>query len=283
METWFDSVIFQAIVLGILQGLTEFLPISSSGHLALCKQAIPGFEEPGMLLDVMLHVGTLAAVVAYYRRDIIEVVRMALRYLRGGRSGGDAESSKLLWGIVIASVPTAVIGLLLESRVEVFSGSMVNVGAALIATGVMLIAGKIVSERVTLRPGNPGHLAGFAVGVAQGLAVIPGISRSGATISMARSLGTGGAEAARFAFLISIPAIAGAALLKAIEYMEEIKGFTADQAVAYAVGPLVAAVVGYAAIAVVMREVREGRFVYYSIYCIFLGLNAVATGYYLGS
>ncbi len=276
-------MIFQAIVLGILQGLTEFLPISSSGHLALCKQAIPGFEEPGMLLDVMLHVGTLAAVVAYYRADLMEVVRTAYRLISRGGTDKDAESKKLLWGIIIASVPTAVIGLLLEARVEEFGGSMWKVGAALLVTGIMLIAGKVVSDRVRQRPGNPGYATSLVVGLAQGLAVIPGISRSGATISTGRALGTGGAEAARFAFLVSIPAIAGAALLKIVEHLDQIKGFTLEQGVAYLAGPLVAAIVGYAAIAAVMREVREGRFVYYSIYCFLLGLNALVAGLYLGS
>ncbi|MFO8056505.1 MAG: undecaprenyl-diphosphate phosphatase [bacterium] len=283
METWFDSVIIQAIVLGVLQGLTEFLPVSSSGHLALCKQVIPGFQEPGMLLDVMLHVGTLAAVLAYYRREIGDLFRVAYELAFRKNAERDPESARLLLGIIIASVPTAIIGLLLEERVEVFSASLWKVGAALVATGVMLIAGKMISERVRQRPGNPGYLSSFLVGIAQGLAVIPGISRSGATISMARGLGTGGTEAARFAFLVSIPAIGGAALLKAVEHMDRIKGFTPEEAAAYIIGPLVAAMVGYAAIAAVMREIREGRFVYYSIYCLVLGLNAIVAGIYLGS
>jgi undecaprenyl-diphosphatase len=273
MESFLNSVTVQAVVLGIIQGLTEFLPVSSSGHLALAEKLLPGFNQPGMLLEVMLHLGTLAAVVIYYRRDLYDLACLAGSYVKGGDH--DPESKKLLLGVIAASIPTAVIGLLLEERVEVLADSALMVGIALMVTGAVLIVGEKVAARVTARPGNPGLGVSLLVGVAQGIAVIPGISRSGATISMARARGVGGPEAARFGFLISLPAVGGAALLKAVKHREEIMAFSAEQAGAYLAGAVVAGVVGYLAISVVMGAVKRGKLAWFSPYCFLLGAAAV--------
>lgn len=273
-----ESPVVHALVLGALQGLTEFLPVSSSGHLALAQIMIPGFRQPGLLLDVMLHAGTLAAVLIYFRRDLLDIaavlVKMATR-----AADQDPEAKKLVIGVVIASVPTALIGLLLEERVEGMFSSMAAVGAALVVTGAVLVVGELAGRAAAGRPGFPGKLASLLVGIAQGIAVVPGISRSGATISTARALGIDGPAAARFSFVASIPAVAGATFLTAVKNADAIAAFGSAEVLAYLVGPLAAAAVGYGAIEVVMRFVKTGRFMWFSIYCFALGGAALGAGW----
>ncbi len=278
------SLLAQAVLLGVVQGLTEFLPVSSSGHLALAQQLIPGFSQPGVLLDVSLHVGTLAAAVVYFRRELIEIASLVGPLVsRRGLSGPeltdeDRAARRLLIGILIATVPTGLIGLFLEKRVEWLIGSAVGVGICLIITGAVLIAGELAGRRRYETPGHPGGLSSLVIGVAQGIAVLPGISRSGATISAARALGVGREEAARFSFLASLPAVAGAALLSAVKDMDAIRGFAGQEALAYIAGPLVAAVVGYAAIGIVMRFMRRGSLMWFSAWCFVVGMVSVAVG-----
>jgi undecaprenyl-diphosphatase len=277
-----QSLEAQAVLLGVLQGLTEFLPVSSSGHLALCQQLIPGFEQPGILLDVMLHAGTSAAVVVYFRRELHEILLLGVMpFGRQEGAGRERGAKKLLAGIIIASIPTAVIGVLLEARVEWLFGQMTGVGAALLVTGAVLIAGERIGRMVEERPGNPGLKASFIIGVAQGISVIPGISRSGATISVARGLGITGTEAARFSFLISLPAITGAALFSVIKQHEAIMKFSFSDMAAYTAGPLAAAVVGYAAIGVVMRMMKSGTLIWFSVYCFALGAISIAASFWI--
>jgi undecaprenyl-diphosphatase len=277
-----QSLEAQAVLLGVLQGLTEFLPVSSSGHLALCQQLIVGFEQPGVLLDVMLHAGTAAAVVVYFRRELHDILLLGVMpFGRKDGAVGDREAKKLLAGIIIASIPTAVIGVLMEARVEWLFGQMAGVGAALVVTGAVLIAGERIGRMVEEMPGSPGLKASFIIGVAQGISVIPGISRSGATISVARGLGITGSEAARFSFLASLPAIAGATLYSVIGQREAIMKFSFSDATAYVAGPLVAAVVGYAAIGLVMRMVKSGTLIWFSVYCFALGAISIAASFWI--
>jgi undecaprenyl-diphosphatase len=276
-----SSPLLQALILGVVQGLTEFLPVSSSGHLALAQSLIPGFEQPGVFLDVMLHVGTLAAVAVYFRRELGQLAR-ALPGLWPGAAGKDKESRRLLLGIVAASIPTAVIGILLEDRVEAFMSSVPIVGAALMVTGLWLLAGEALGRKAEARPGSPGLGRSLLIGLAQGIAVTPGISRSGSTIATARALGATGPEAARFSFLLSLPAVGGAALLTALKNREAILASTGEQIAAYAVGPLVAGLVGFVAIGLVMRLLRSGRFVWFAAYCLVLGALSLGLGLYFG-
>jgi len=271
-----ESPIFQALFLGVVQGLTEFLPVSSSGHLALAQQLIPGFEQPGILLDVLLHVGTLAAVVAYFWRDLMEMAFQFAKWPAGTKP--EPETVKLVLGVIIASVPTAAVGLFLEEEVEHLMMSREGVGAALILTAALLAGGAYLGARVARRPGNPLKVPSFFIGVAQGMAVIPGISRSGATISTARAFGVDPEAAARFSFLAALPAVGGAALITVAKNMEAIKGFGTEEVIAYILGPVVAAAVGYGAIAVVMRMLRRGSFKWFSVYCLVLGIAAVISG-----
>ena len=279
MENLLSSPLLQALILGVVQGLTEFLPVSSSGHLALAQALIPGFNQPGVFLDVMLHVGTLAAVVVYFRRDLVALVRSLPQLVRGG---GDPVERRLWLGVLIASVPTGIMGVLLQDRVESMIGSVPFIGAALMVTGLVLLAGEALSKKVITRLGPPSLGRALLIGIAQGIAVIPGISRSGSTISAARALGITGPEAARFSFLLSLPAVGGAAFLTAIKNHAAIAASTSAQVAGYLAGPLVAAVVGFVAIGLVMRLLKSGRFVWFAAYCLALGSLSLGLGLYFG-
>lgn len=268
-----SSPVAQAVWLGLIQGLTEFLPVSSSGHLALAQHLIPGFNQPGILLDVLLHTGTLMAVLVYFRRDLIAMAVSLGRALgRSERSESDRELLKLIAGIVIASVPTALIGFLLEKKVEAELGSMAALGVEFMITAGILAGGDLLGKRAAPQPGVPGYGASFLIGMAQGVAVIPAISRSGTTIAAARALGISGENAARFSFLISLPAIGGATLLTVLHEAKAIEAFSSSQIMAYVLGPLCAAGVGYAAIGIMMKVMKQGKLWWFAGYCAALGL-----------
>jgi undecaprenyl-diphosphatase len=255
-----------AMLLGLLQGLTEFLPVSSSGHLAIAQHLVPGFQQPGLLFDVTLHVGTLAAVCVYFWRD--------LSVLFGGRRGNPyslsrAERSRLVWLMVAATLVTGLLGLALKERVEAAFTSLTAVGAFLLVTGLILLAGQALSARRGRGKEERQTRLGDAlfVGLMQGLAVMPGISRSGSTISAGLARGLEPAWAARLSFLLSIPAVAGAALLEC----RECAGAAAGQWPAYLAGAAVAFASGLAAIRLVMGALRRGNFSLFAYYCFAAG------------
>lgn len=280
MENLLSYPLVQAIILGVVQGLTEFLPVSSSGHLALAQAIIPGFQQPGVFLDVLLHVGTLAAVVVYFRQDLAALLVSLPSLFRGN---ADRAEQRLWLGVIIASVPTGIMGLLLEDRMEAMIGSVPLIGGALVITGGWLLAGEALAKKATPQPGPPSWWRALVIGVAQGIAVTPGISRSGSTIATARALGIDGREAARFSFLLSLPAIGGAAFLTAVKNREEILASSAAQVAGFLVGPVVAGVVGFIAIGLVMRLLQSGRFVWFAAYCLALGSLSLGLGLYFGA
>jgi undecaprenyl-diphosphatase len=200
--------IFQALLLGVIQGLTEFLPVSSSGHLAIAQHYLPGFNQPGLLFDVLLHFGTMLAVVIYFRR---ELVRLALACFR---TGPEAETDRrILLLLVLASVPTAIIGLSFKDFFEQSFHNLPLIAVMLCVTGTLLF----LSERLRKPGRTEAGLTGadaLLVGTVQGLAIIPGISRSGSTIATLLLKGVDGETAARFSFLLALPAVAGATLLQ---------------------------------------------------------------------
>ncbi len=257
--------IANAVVLGIVQGLTEFLPVSSSGHLVL-GQRLLGVNEPSMLFDVAVHVGTLVAVVAVFRNDIWAMLQGLWDRGTAGRTG-----RRLIWLVVVGSVPTAIIGLLFKDRFEAMFSSCLAVGVALLITGTLLaVAGRApAGDRDAERTGAGRALL---IGAAQGLAITPGLSRSGSTISVALLLGVDRKLAAHYSFLLSIPAILGALLL-------QVRDLEAGQAVDWApllIGGAVAGVTGWAALRVLLRVVQAGRLHWFAPYCWVLGLAAVA-------
>ncbi len=242
---------------GLIQGLTEFLPISSSGHLVLVP-ALLGTEPPDLATSAMLHLGTLLAVLLYFRRDLREMLRFSER----GR--------RLILLLVIGTIPAAVLGLAFQSFFDHLSETPRYVALALIGTGVMLLATRAIVLR-SRRVEDSGTRDAAIIGFGQAVALVPGVSRSGATISTGLLRGFDRTEAARYSFLLGIPAIAGAGLLKGIELAGEPGGIGA----AVFVGMAVAAVSGYAAIALLLRLIGRIGLVPFGVYCLAMGAFAL--------
>jgi len=256
----------QSLLLGAGQGLTEFLPVSSSGHLALAQHFMVGFHQPGILFDVMLHLGTLLAVVVYFRKDLLA---LAIAPWQRGEEG--AANRHLLGLLVAGSLPTAVIGLLLKRTVEQFLEKPAGVAALLLVTGTLLF----VAERFRHR-GKRQKLTlvdALLTGVAQGVAVFPGISRSGATIATLLLRGVDGADAARFSFLLSLPAVCGAALLS----LKDLSGIATEEIPLYLAGAAVASLVGFMAIHWLLAAIRKERLYAFAIYCWIVGSLTLLT------
>lgn len=255
----------QAAVLGALQGATEFLPISSDGHLAIGAMLFGTTEMP-LAFVVMLHAGTLLATLLAFRADVARLVVGSLRGLREPRAWLRTDDGWLALTVVVASVPTAIVGLALEDTVEAWADVKWIVGVCLLgsaaAVGVTSIA-RARTERLSLG-------AACVLGVAQGLAVLPGLSRSGSTIACAMLLGLSGPTAFRLSFLLSLPAVGGAVLLKALD-REALAGLGAQAAL----GAAVAFVVGLAAIWAVRETVSRGKLWLFALYLVPLGLALV--------
>ena len=246
-------------LLAIVQGLTEFLPVSSSGHLVLTQAALDVKAAP-LAVDIALHVGTLVAVLSVYRSAVLGMLKEVAR--------GELRETLLLG---LATVPVAVVGLLFKDEIEQAFGSPRMASFALLGTAVILTLGdwgrrrnadegSSLNERLTLS-------AALLIGIAQCLALLPGISRSGATISAGLLLGLSPAFAARVSFLLSIPAIAGAAILSWPKLDGELSANTS----ALLVAMLVAALVGWGALRFLLRFLNRGAFVWFALYCAMLG------------
>jgi len=255
----------QAALLGLVQGLTEFLPVSSSGHLAIAQHFLPGFEQPGLLFDVLLHAATTLAVIIYFRTDIANLLTCYFRQDDTAR-----QNRKTLWMIVLASVPTAVIGF---SGKDFFEGLFENlpvIGTMLLITAALLtIAEKSRQDGRPLSALNASDA--IVVGIAQGCAILPGISRSGATISCLLLRGIDGESAARFSFLIALPAVGGAMLLS----LKDLQDVATSALPAYGFGAVVAFFSGLFAIRCLMNVVRKKRLLGFAIYCSLVGLSII--------
>ncbi|MCX5755493.1 MAG: undecaprenyl-diphosphatase UppP [Gemmatimonadetes bacterium] len=258
--------LFQAVVLGVLQGLAEFLPISSSAHLALAPWAF-GWEEPGLAFDVALHAGTLVAVLWYFRKDWIALTRAGFDALRTRSLA--TEDSRRLALLVVGTVPGAVIGYLLQKQAESMFRAPVLTGAALIVMGAVLW---LVDRRAdTTRPlTTMSWKDAVLIGLAQACAIVPGVSRSGATITAGRALGFDRAGAATFSFLMSMPITAAAAALKAPEALR------APDLTPVFVGMVTAGVSGWFAIRVLLRYVQRRGLGIFALYRLVLGLVVLA-------
>ncbi len=277
--------LLQAFILGIVQGLTEFLPISSSGHLVI-GQHLFGLQHADLAFDVSVHVGTLGAVVVFFRRDILAILT-ALAHWRPSRPKATAaipESNaeiRLAALILIGSIPTALIGLAMKRYEETLFASPLIAGVMLIITGCVLYLTRRPQISALADPGSKRPMNAISVrdslliGIVQGLAVMPGISRSGATIATGLFAGLAPQAAARFSFLLSIPAVAGAALLVLAD------AFTQGQ-IALApclAGGLTALVVGYAALALLVYLIKQGKLFTFAPYCWIAGIAAIALGW----
>ncbi len=245
---------FEAAFWGLIQGLTEFLPVSSSGHLVLVP-ALLGLDEPGLEITAVLHLGTLVAVVAYFWRELLAAARFR----------SDPDGRRLLLLLVIGTIPAAVLGLLFESALDDLFEEPRRVAVALLVTGLVLLGTRWLDggdrTAAAARPADA-----VVVGLAQAAALVPGISRSGVTMSAAMGRRLTRAEAARFAFLLGVPAIAGAGVLQARDLADQ-GGLTAE----VLVGAAVAAVVGYVSIAWFLRLLQRTGLAAFGVYCLALG------------
>jgi undecaprenyl-diphosphatase len=266
---------FQAVVLGVLQGLTEFLPVSSSGHLVLGQQFF-GLTEPELLFDISLHIGTLMAVLIVFSREIGAILSALWRLPRLLADAGGwrplvekSEQVRTVMLIAVGSVPTALIGLGLHRAADRLFASVPLVGGMLLVTGGLLWAtrGRSAGSRAT---GAMTVKDALLIGLMQGLAILPGISRSGATISAALFLGVDRSTAGRFSFLLSVPAIAGALML-------EIRSGMTSSAPAplLLTGGAVAAVTGWLALIALLRVVKSGHLHRFAPYCWALGAGVL--------
>ncbi len=253
--------ILDAIILGIIQGITEWLPVSSSGHLALAQHYF-GIDA-SVAFDIVLHLGTLLAVFIYYRNDILSLAKGVL--------ARDANSLRFASLIIAAAIPTAIIGLLLKDFFESMFASPLSIAIALSITGIFLILSSWISSRrlkapaAKTRNAEPGTASALIIGIVQGIAVAPGISRSGATIGTALLLGIGKEEAARFSFLAGIIPILGAAVLEGRHAVDA--GIDVLPALA---GFATAAIAGYLSIGLLLRLLKESRFQWFGYYCLLL-------------
>jgi len=257
--------LFEAAVLGVVQGLTEFLPVSSTAHLRLVP-ALVGWTDAGAAFTAVLQLGTLVAVVAYFARDLVAMARGGLGALSSPARRGDPEA-RLLLGVIVGTVPVGIAGILLKHAVEGSFRSLPVIAAALIAVAIGLL---VVESRATQTRALAGITLRDAVivGAAQALALVPGVSRSGITLLAALLVGFNRPDAARFSFLLSIPAVAAAGIFELPKVLRsgELSGAP------LAVGLLVATITGYASIAWLLRYLRTRTTRVFSYYRIALGI-----------
>ncbi len=264
--------LLHAIILGIVQGLTEFLPVSSSGHLALLERLF-GLSGDNLRFEVFVHLGTLVAVVAVFRKKILKLARAVFTarvYSERGRLRFTDDNLRLALLLILATIPAAVVGLLFEDAIERAFQSPVAVSAFLLITGAVLFGTRFA------RAGEEkmNWWRALLVGCAQAVAILPGISRSGSTICAGIYCGAKQEDAAEFSFLLSIPVILGAGLLKFKDALRE--GIPAGELLNLAAGGLAAAAVGYVSIKLLLGIVRRRKLEYFAYYCWAVGLAGLA-------
>lgn len=270
--------LWKAIVLGAVQGVAELLPISSSAHLILVPWFF-GWTNPGLTFDVALHLGTLAAILIYFWHDLWGMLTALLRGIATRRPLSEPNSRLALY-VIVASIPGAFFGALFDSRIEerfhvenASSGALLTIAAALIVMGLLLA----LAERVALHRralGDLGWRDAIIVGVAQAFALLPGVSRSGTTITTGLFLGMKRETAARFSFLLSAPITGGAALKKIYDLIKA-GGLAADERLPFVVGILTAGIVGYACIAWLLRYLQRATTIIFTVYRVLLGVIVI--------
>ncbi|MCH1983385.1 undecaprenyl-diphosphate phosphatase [Ruminococcus sp. OA3] len=289
--------LLQAILMGIIQGCTEFLPVSSFGHLSLMKQVLHMQTDTGILFDVMLHVGTLTAVfVAFWadiRRLFWEMIRMIRDLAANGQiyfqnlSGSEERRyqkivhnnyRKFIMMIFISTIPTVIIGVLMNHLAVQAAGSLLAVGTGLYITSVMLLVVDYSKEGKKL-PREVGYGYALLIGVCQGIAVFPGISRSGVTIAACLLCGFHKKFSVKYSFIMSIPAVIGAAVWELRE-LPKVSFNTASFFYGLA-GVVTAAVVGFFCIKIMLHLIKKSRFRFFALYCFLIGTTAIICNYVL--
>jgi undecaprenyl-diphosphatase len=263
--------IIQAIIIGLVQGLTEFLPVSSSAHFIFAQQAL-GVAEVGLAFDVLLHVGTLVAVIVYFFNDIVNMIKgflLSLVDLKNGNFMGELKKDpykKLAWLTILATIPIGIVGVLFNDIVESMFMGLTVPAFLLLITGCLLYVsqrmntGKIDVRNITLKEA-------LIMGCGQALAILPGLSRSGTTIAAGLFAGLDKEFAAKFSFILSIPAILGAAVFQ----LKDLSGGSVEIGACIA-GFIVAAISGYLAISFLLKIVREKSLDIFAYYCWIVGI-----------
>ena len=289
--------ILQAIFLGIIQGLTEFLPVSSSGHLAIAQNIFEIDTGGSMLFDIMLHVGTLAAVFVAYRKDIVRMIREAIcicidigantKIWISNRKNDEAlrykriihnNYRKFVVLILVSTIPTGVIGYAAKNLVEAASATLIVPGVCLLLTGVLLVVADFTEDGKKI-PRDVSYTTGFFIGIAQGISTLPGLSRSGTTITACLVSGFDKRFAVKYSFLMAVPAVLGASVLEIKDAVAE--EITGNLVLCCVIGAVVAGLVGYVCIKVMLSIVRKKKFKGFAIYCLVLGVAAIAAHFIL--
>lgn len=255
----------QAIVLGIVQGFTEFLPVSSTGHLRIVP-AFFGWDDPGAAFTAVTQLGTMAAVLIYFRKDLWRIIRATLGSLRGDRWHSPDVDARMGWYIVLGTVPIAVLGVILHGPIESSARSLYVIGIALILFSFVILRAEAAARRdrelETITPRD-----GVVIGLAQAVALIPGVSRSGATISAGLFSGFERTAAARYSFLLSVPAV----VLSGLFELRKIGDGDGAAAGPTAVATLLAFIVGYASIAFLLRFLTRHSIAVFCSYRVAIG------------
>lgn len=284
-----------SIIMGVIQGLAEFLPVSSSGHLALFKILFKVETETGMLFDVLLHLGTLIAIFVAFYRDIFRMIKEGFSIIRDGilnigifafnvTHGEDKpyymvinnSYRKFVMLVIVSTIPTGIIGYMAADVVEAASGILLVPGICLIVTGILLLISDFLQDQGKT-PKNITYSNAFIIGICQGIATLPGLSRSGTTISACLISGFNRKFAVKYSFIMSIPAVLGAVVLE----VKDAAGIqlASGEIVNYIVGTAVAAVVGYISIKTMLVVVKNKKFTYFAVYCFIIGIVSIA-GYF---
>ena len=243
-----------ALILGILQGITEFLPVSSSGHLVL-GQKLLGINVPGNAFEVILHIGTLMSILVVFWPDIHSLLNDIKDY----------QTRTYIFTLLLGTMPAIIVGLSLKDQIALMFDNVHFVALALIVTGIILISSKwFLNKKSDLT-----LVKGLSIGLAQALAIIPGISRSGATICTGLMMGLSAEDAARFSFMLAIPAIVGAGILTAMDIDQIFLGMDV-----MAVGLFSSFLVGWAALKWLLNLLKTGKFHWFGVYCLILGIIA---------
>ncbi|MDH5608027.1 MAG: undecaprenyl-diphosphate phosphatase [Cyclobacteriaceae bacterium] len=258
--TWID-----ALILGIVQGLTEFLPVSSSGHLEIGNVLLGVEGNTNLLFAVIVHAATALSTIVVFRKDIgtilVELIQLKWN-----------ESVRFVLKIILSMVPVGVVGLLFEDEIEkFFSGNLLLVGSMLLITSFLLFFTHFKKQNDR----EVGYFDSLIIGLAQAVAILPGISRSGATIATALLLGIDKAKAARFSFLMVLVPIVGASLLKLKDYWEAPVQYEGLSTSSLLVGFGAAFAAGYLACRWMIQVVKNGKLTYFALYCLIIGLIAV--------
>lgn len=258
--------LIQVIILGIVQGLTEFLPVSSSGHLVIAEKILQ-IKSEKIAFEVFVHFGTFMSVMVIYKKEIWGIIKALLQpFFPSKIDSFSDESRRLLWLLLLGTIPIAGVGILFEKAVEKAFLSVFLVAIMLIITGGFLLLTKFSKEKRTRIKSMDALLIGFS----QVFALLPGISRSGFTIGTALFLGIAPKKSADFSFLLALPAISGATLLKLFECFKE-KPPT-HMVFNYIIGAIVAFLCGYIAIKLILDLIKKGKFQYFGYYCIGVGI-----------